>query len=208
MAGVSLRVTRHEVLPRNRDTKFCREPRRAYTTGQPALLHRPSPRTSHASSPPCTRTPSHPAAPRRRSRWPHPRRGTWPRPTPGPRVDSPLPSEGASRGDARLGRLWGRDTATAGNPRASGPEPAPRPPELGGGSDPRDAPTSASPRPAARRAHPPALVPSGRSGPRPGGAAAHGRDAAGGAAARGLAEGRGGAGAVANRPEGLWAADR
>jgi hypothetical protein len=174
-------VTRHEVLPRNRDTKFCREPGRAYTTGQP-VGPRPGRRTSHASSPPCTRTPSPLAAPPRRSRWPHHRRGTGPGPAHRPRVDSALPSAGTTRGDARLWRLWGRDPETAGRPRASGSGPAPRPPELGCGSDPRDVATPVPPPLPARGAHPAAVVPAGRAGARTGRAAACGRGPTGGAA--------------------------
>jgi len=179
--GASLRVTRHEVLPRNRDTKFCREPGRAYTTGQP-VVPRLCRRTSHASSHPCTRTPSHLAAPPRRSRWPHHRRGTGPRPTHRPRVDSMLPSGGTSRGDARLWRLWGRDTEAAGSPRASDSGPAPRPPKLGCGSDPRDVATPVPPPVPARRAHLAALVGAGRARSRTGRAAACGRGPTGGAA--------------------------
>ena len=37
MAGAKRSVTQTEVLPQNRDTKFCREPGRAGTTGQPVV---------------------------------------------------------------------------------------------------------------------------------------------------------------------------
>ena len=91
-------------------------------------------------------------------------------------------SGGTSRGDARLLRLWGRDPETAGSPRASGSGPAPRPPELGCGSDPRDLATPVPSPVLARRAHLAALVGAGRARSRTGRAAACGREPTGDAA--------------------------
>jgi len=118
----------------------------------------------------------------RRSRRTHHRPGTGPGPTHRPRLDSALPSGGTSRPDAHLLRLWGRDPEIAGSPRASGSGPAPRPPQLGCGSEPLDRATPVPAPVLARRAQLAAVVGTGRARSRTGRAAAWGRELTGDAA--------------------------
>ena len=171
-------LSRDSKLGREIATRSWAADRDGFTVGARSFPRR-SWRTAHATPPAPSCTSSHLEPLPGRAGCPDHRRRFAPRPTHRPAVASTFPVRGPRPPGHFLRPLRDGDTQARRDPRASRARSPPRTPDLGGGVDPRDAPSPGARRTASGHPDSSAVALAGRPRPRPAGTAALERAPAG-----------------------------